>query len=53
MKYSEYLKGCLVVAGEQTPEHEDPSAAWLQAFETRLEAERWAADGPAHILVNG
>ena len=27
--------------------------AWLQAFEKRLEAERWAPDGPAHLLVDG
>lgn len=27
--------------------------AWLQAFEARLQNERWAADGPAHIVADG
>ena len=31
----------------------DAFATWLQAFEKRLESERWAADGPAHVLVDG
>ena len=26
---------------------------WLHAFEKRLEDERWATDGPAHILPDG
>jgi hypothetical protein len=28
-------------------------AEWLQRFEQQLEAERWAADGPAHVLADG
>jgi len=28
-------------------------AAWLQRFEQQLETERWAADGPAHVLADG
>jgi hypothetical protein len=28
-------------------------AAWLHAFEKQLDDERWAPDGPAHILPDG
>ena len=28
-------------------------AVWLKGFEARLEHERWASDGPAHILLDG
>ena len=28
-------------------------AAWVIAFEKRVDAERWAPDGPAHILPDG
>jgi hypothetical protein len=26
---------------------------WLKAFEERLENERWAADGPVNVMLDG
>jgi hypothetical protein len=26
---------------------------WLKAFEERLANERWTADGPAHVMLDG
>ena len=31
----------------------DGFGTWLKAFEERLTNERWAADGPVHILPDG
>jgi hypothetical protein len=51
-KASEYVAVVCHPDGHRDTERFDrfkAFGAWLQAFEKRLEAERWAADGSAHV----
>jgi len=53
---SEYVAVVLHPDGRRETERFDRKelfGAWLTAFEERLAKDRWAADGPAHVLPDG
>lgn len=53
---SEYVAVVIHPDGRRETERFDRGElfrVWLQAFEERLAHDRWAPDGPAHILPDG